>query len=153
MTSRNIAGWKFWKVNPQNLIGKIVGLLFIMSAFAPIAGYHLENTNVPVWGTLWNFMLPTGWFSLIAGICLLLLNRRKELKNKWLSFAMIAASISVIALIIVQDVDYFIGLWLGIKGDFDLEGTINVPFFLGVTAIFASLLLLTTRNKLDVTLF
>ena len=124
-----------------------MGLLFILSAFVPLAGYHLESTDIPVWGTVWNFMLPTGWFSIIAGVCLLLLSKRSELKNKWLALAIFTVSISLLIVFFLQDADYFIGLWLGTKGDFDLEGQIAVPFFLGIAGIFSSLVLMTMRSK------
>jgi hypothetical protein len=67
-----------------------------------------------------------------------LLNKRNKLKNKGLAFSMFAASISVIILFPLQDVDYFIGLWPGMKGDFDLEKSVAVPFFLGTAGILAS---------------
>jgi hypothetical protein len=121
--------------------------LFVLSAFAPIAGYHLISTDMPgAWGSVWNFMLPTGWFSIIVGVCLLLLSIRRSL-SKWFTPVMFAASISLIAVFFLQDVDYFIGLWIGVSGNFDLEGRIAVPFFLGIAGILASLLLTAIRSK------
>ena len=133
-------------MNLRNLIGTIVGLLFILSAFVPIASYHFEG-EANIVGVLWNFMLPTGWFAIIAGTTLLL-RERIGLKNKRLAYAMLAASLLLIVLYLIQDVDYLLGLWHEVKGDFDLEGGIRgVPFFLGIAGIFASLLLITMRNE------
>jgi hypothetical protein len=48
-------------VKLKSLIGVIVGLLFIASAFVPLGNYHFEG-EANIVGILWNFMLPTGWF-------------------------------------------------------------------------------------------
>jgi hypothetical protein len=133
-------------VNLRNLLGTIVGLLFILSAFVPMASYHFEG-GANIVGVLWNFMLPTGWFAIIAGTTLLL-RERIGLKNKRLACAMLAASLLLIVLYLIQDVDYLLGLWHGVRGDFDLEGGIRgVPLFLGIAGIFASLLLMAMHNK------
>jgi peptidoglycan/LPS O-acetylase OafA/YrhL len=102
-------------MNLSHLIVVIVGLLFVLSAFIALADYHLVGTDTIVEGTLYNFMLPTGWFSIIAGVFLLLLNRRNKL-NKWLSLAIFAVMhLSDNSFPITETLNYFIGLWLGIN--------------------------------------
>lgn len=39
-----------------------------------MASYHFEG-KVLIAGILWNFMLPTGWFAIVAGVVLLFHNR------------------------------------------------------------------------------
>jgi hypothetical protein len=143
------------EVNLRNLIGTILGLLFTLSAFVPMASYHFEG-EANIVGVLWNLMLPTGWFAIIAGT-ILLLHERIGLKNKRLAYAILAASLILIALSLLQglllDVDYLLGLWHGVKGDFDFESRSNaVPLFLGMAGIFASLLLITIRNEPEIKL-
>ena len=138
-------------MNLRNLLGEIGGLLFILSAFAPLASYHFEG-EANIVGVLWNFMLPTGWFAIIVGVALLL-HKRIGLKNKRLAYAMLAASLFLLSLSLLQglglllDVDYLLGLLHGVKGDFDLQGSMAVPLFLGIAGILASLLLMAIRSE------
>jgi hypothetical protein len=87
-----------------------------------------------------------GWFSGVSGICLLIIIRRNILTKNWLAFTVFVASVFMVLLLRFQDVDYFLGLWLGMRGDYDLETQIAFPFFLGLMRLYASLLLLIVRD-------
>ncbi|MBE3116316.1 hypothetical protein IMZ68_03850 [Candidatus Bathyarchaeota archaeon] len=138
-------------MNLRNLLAAIVGVLFILSAFVPLASYHFEG-EASIIGVLWNFMLPTGWFTIAAG-AVLLFHKRIGLKNKRLAYAMLAVSLFLLIISILQglglllDVDYLLGLLHGVKGDFDLQGSMAVPLFLGIAGIFASLMLIATGHS------
>jgi len=131
----------------KNLLGLIVGGLFIVSAFVPLGGYHFEG-EANIIGVLWNFMLPSGWFGIIVGI-LLILHNKIGLKNKRLAYVMFTAGLLSVALFFLQDVDYFLGLWNGVCGDFDVDGKwflTPVSFYLGLLGVFASLLVAIAHN-------
>lgn len=136
------------KMNLRNLLVIIMGLLFVLSAFIPLASYHFEG-EANIIGLLWNFMLPTGWFSIIAGI-VLLFHRRIGLKKPRLAYAMLAAGLFLLILSLLQglsllvDVDWLLGVLHGIKGDFDLQGSLAVPIFLGMANVFVSFVLMIT---------
>jgi hypothetical protein len=135
-------------VKLRNLIGVIAGLLFVASAFVPLSAYHFEG-EANIVGVLWNFMLPTGWFSIIAGAALIF-HEKIGLKNKWLAYALFVASLLLIVLFLLEDVDYFLGLWHGVKGDFDVEGRwllTPVSLYLGATGVLTSSALMVTRNN------
>jgi MFS family permease len=133
---------KFW-----NYIGIAVGFLFIASALVPVGVYHLRSSDAPVGGTLWNFMLPTGWFYLIIGIALLF-HKRLGLENKQLAFVMFAAGLLFYPLLQRQNVDYWLGLLRGVTGDYDVNSfgflklMLYCPFCVGLTSILASLLVM-----------
>jgi len=134
----------------RNYLGIAVGLLFIASALVPIGGYHLRSSDVPVRGILWNFMVPTGWFYLIIGI-VLLFHKRLGLENKRLAFIMFAAGLLFFPLLVRQNVDYWLGLWRGVTGDYDVESfgflklMLYFPFCVALTSMLASLLVITLR--------
>jgi uncharacterized membrane protein YozB (DUF420 family) len=107
-------------VKAENLSGLIVGVLFVVSAFVPLGSYHFEG-EAKIIGILWNFMLPTGWFGILVGV-LLILRNKIGLKNKRSAYVMFTAGLLSIVLFIVQDVDYFLCLWNGVNGDFDVDG-------------------------------
>lgn len=122
-------------------------MLFIASALFPLGGYHLEGA-MGITGTLWNFMVPTGWFYMVVGV-VLLFHKRLRLENKRLVLVMFAAGLLFFPLIFRQDVDYFLGLWRGVTGDFDVESPkwlLAIPFNVALTSIFASLLVLILPN-------
>ena len=131
----------YLKLKFRNYIGVAVGLLFIASALVPIGGYHLRSSDVPVRGILWNFMVPTGWFYLIIGVVLL---SHKRLENKRLALVMFVAGLLFFPLLVRQNVDYWLGLWRGVTGDYDVEsfGFLKFPFCVGLTSISASLLVM-----------
>lgn len=122
-------------------MGRIVGLLLICSAFIPIGPYHSEG-GTDLSGFLWNFMLPTGWFGLIAGISLLF-HEKIGLREKRLNYAVFGAGLILVALRMLN-VDYFIGLCSGAKGlEFDVEGYgFLLTFFVALITMFASFFLL-----------
>ena len=93
-------------------------------------------------GFLWNFMLPTGWFGLIAGISLLF-HEKIGLREKRLIFAMFGAGLILVALRMLN-VDYFLGLWSSTKGlEFDVEGYgFLFTFFVALITMFVSFFLL-----------
>ncbi len=130
----------------RNLLVAIVGLLFVLSAFAPLGSYHFMGKAL-VSGILWNFMLPTGWVAIAAG-AVLLFHKRIGLENQRLAYAMLAASLFLLVISLLQglglllDVDAFLGLLHGVEGDFDLQGSMAVPLFLGMTGIFVSIMLI-----------
>jgi hypothetical protein len=138
-------------VNFRNLLGALVDLLFVLSAFVPLASYHFEGKAL-ISGILWNFMLPTGWFAIAAG-AILLFHKRIGLKNMRLAYAILAASLFLLVIALLQglgllfDIDYLLGLLHGVSGDFELQGSMAVPLFLGIVGIFASLLLMITRHS------
>jgi hypothetical protein len=62
---------------------------------------------------------------------------------------MFTAGLLSIALVLLQDVDYFLGLWNGVTGNFDLEGQwflTPISLYTGLMSIFAGLLLMLDRN-------
>ena len=126
----------------KNYIGIAVGLLFIASALVPVGGYHLRSSNVPVLGILWGFMVPTGWYCIVVG-GVLLFHKRLRLENKRLALVMFAAGLLFFPLVFRQNVDYWLGLWRGVSGNFDVESSrwllASIPF-VALTSIFASLL-------------
>jgi hypothetical protein len=139
-------------VKLKKFIGIIVGLLFIVSAFIPLGPYHFEG-EANITGALWNFMVPTGWLAIIVGV-VLLFHMKLGLENKRLALFMFVAGLLVIVFRF-QDVDYFLGLWHGVKGDFDVESWLltPAPFITALTGVFAGLLLLIIRDDSSVTTF
>ena len=133
------------KIKFRNHLGIAVGLLFIASALVPLGGYHLENSDVPVTGVLWHFMVPTGWIHIVVGV-ILLFQKRLGLENKRLAFVLFAAGLFYYPLLFRQNVDYWLGLWRGVSGGFDVDsfGWIRLmlyfPFTVALTGIFTSLL-------------
>lgn len=129
------------------LVGLVFGFLFIVSAFIPLGPYHYEG-ELDISGTLWNFMLPTGWFGVIFGF-ILLLNKQIGL-NKFLAYAIFTFSLLLILLFLLQDADYFISLWHGVSGlDFDVDAQwflAPVSFYLGMAGVFTSLCLMMWRS-------
>ena len=128
----------------RKYLGIAVGLLFIASALVPLGGYHLEISDVHVTGVLWNFMLPTGLLYIVAGV-VLLFHKRLRLEKKRLAFVMFAAGLLFFPLLYRQDVDYWLGLWRGVAGNFNVESygwrlLLYFPFTVALTSIFASLL-------------
>ena len=127
----------------RNFVSPIIGFLLLASAFAPIGAYHGLG-DMDISGTLWNFMLPTGWFSTITGI-VLLIHERIKLKNKRLAFIMFSFSLLSIMLFLLQDVDYHLSLWHGIKTtNFDVDSFIlaYVSAFTAILSTFAGLFLI-----------
>jgi hypothetical protein len=49
------------KLKFRNYITIVVGLLFIASSLVPVGVYHHEGVE-GIYGVIWNFMIPTGWF-------------------------------------------------------------------------------------------
>jgi len=135
------------KLKFRNYIGVAVGFLFIASALVPLGGYHLENSDVPVTGVLWNFMVPTGWIHIVVGV-ILLFQKRLGLENKRLAFVLFAAGLFYYPLLFRQNVDYWLGLWRGVSGGFDVDsfGWIRLmlyfPFCVALTSILTSLLVM-----------
>jgi hypothetical protein len=135
------------KLKFRNYIGIAVGLLFIASSLVPVGVYHLRSSDVPVGGILWNFMVPTGWFYLIIGI-VLLSHKRLGLENKRLALVMFVAGLLFYPLLLRQNVDYWLELWRGVTGDYDVESfgflklMLYFPFCVGLTSILASLLVM-----------
>jgi hypothetical protein len=134
------------QVNFRNLLGTLVGLLFVLSAFVPLASYHFEGKAL-ISGILWNFMLPTGWFAIVVGI-LLLFHKRIGLKGKRLAYAMLVAGLLLLVISLLQglgllvNVDWLLSVLHGVRGNFDLQGSMAVPMFFGIAVMFASLLLI-----------
>jgi len=131
----------------RNYLGVAVGLLFLAYALVPIGGYHLEGT-MGIHGTLWHFMVPTGWYCIAVGV-VLLFHRRLGLENRRLAYILFAAGLFIIPLLFRQNVDYWLGLWRGVAGDYDVDGPrwLLTPFFmLAATGIFTSLLVLIMPN-------
>lgn len=132
----------------QNYIAIIVGLLFIVSAFVPLGPYHfLGEANIT--GVLWNFMVPTGWLAIIVGV-VLLFHSKLGLTNKRLAIFMFAASLSVIVFRF-QDVDYFLSLWHGVKGEFDVDRGFGslIQFAIALLSVLAGLLVIVIHNSKD----
>jgi hypothetical protein len=125
------------------------GIAFVLSAFVPLGSYHFEG-QANIIGILWNFMLPTGWFTIAAG-AILLFHRRLGLKNRRLTYVMLAASLFLLIISLLQglgfllDVDYLLGLLHGVKGDFDLQGSLAIPLFLALAGVSTSLVLIAAR--------
>ena len=125
-------------------LGIAIGLLFIASALVPLGGYRLESSDVHVTGVLWNFMMPTGLLYIVAGVVLLFHERLRLEKNR-LALVMFAAGLLFFPLLFRQNVDYWLGLWSGVSGNFDVEAPkwLLTPFLmLAATGIFTSLLVL-----------
>lgn len=131
----------------KKFVGPVFGLLLLASAFVPLAAYHGLG-DVTITGTLWSFMLPTGWFSIIAGV-VLLIHQKIGLKNKRLTYALFLISVFLVLLFLLQDVDYYLSLWHGIEPtNFDVDQILlaYVSLPLAALGIFASLLLSATQN-------
>lgn len=66
---------------------------------------------------------------------------------------MLAASLLLLTLSLLQglglllDVDWLLGVLHGVRGDFDLQGSMAVPLYLGIVGIFASLLVMVMREE------
>jgi hypothetical protein len=135
------------KINLQNVIGIVFGLLFIASAVIPVGPYHsLGETNIT--GVLWNFMLPTGWLGIAIGVGLLL-NERIGLNDKQLAYGMFAVSLLLLLAFLLQDVDYFLSFWHGINTNFDVNSQwflAPASAYLGIFGSFTSLLLILIPN-------
>ena len=135
----------------RNYIGIVVGFLFIASALVPVGGYHLRSSDVHVTGVLWNFMIPTGWLYMLVG-AVLIFHKRLGLENKRLAFTMFVAGLLFYPLLLRQNVDYWLGLWRGVTGDYDVESfgflklMLYFPFCVALTSIFASLLVMINRR-------
>ena len=128
-------------MHSKTFVGIIVGLLFLVYALVPLGGYHLEGT-MGVTGTLWHFMVPTGGYCIAVGV-VLLFHRRLGLENRRLAYILFAAGLFIIPLLFRQNVDYWLGLWRGVTGDYDVDGPkwLLTPFLmLAATGIFTSLL-------------
>jgi hypothetical protein len=132
-----------------------MGLLLIVSAFVPLGPYHFVG-EADITGVLWNFMLPTGWLALIFGV-VLLFHMRLGIKDMRLAMFILFASGSTIVFRI-QDVDYFLSLWHGVNGNFDVDRhAVSIfPFvvkILGLIAYFFVIILqIPTENKLLLTI-
>ena len=132
----------------RNYLGIAVGLLFLAYAFVPMGGYHLEGT-MGINCTLWHFMVPTGWYCIAVGV-VLLFHRRLGLENRRLAYILFAAGLFIMPLLFRQNVDYWLGLWRGVAGDYDVDAPtwLLTPFLmLAVTGIFTSLLVMITPNR------
>jgi hypothetical protein len=133
--------FKFW-----NYIGVAVGFLFIASALVPVGAYHHEGA-ANITGVLWNFMIPTGWLHFVIGV-ILLFHKRLGMENKQLALVMFAAGLLFYPLLLRQNVDYWLGLWRGVSGDYDVDSfgflklMLYFPFCVALTSIFASLLVM-----------
>ena len=150
----------FLKIKFKNYIGVAVGLLFIASSLVPVGVYHHEG-EANITGVLWNFMIPTGWLYMLVGV-VLIFHKRLGLENKRLAFVMFVAGLLFYPLLLRQNVDYWLGLWRGVMGDYDVESfgflklMLYFPFCVGLTSILASLLVMinivtawTGRKKKD----
>ena len=121
-----------------------MGLLFIASALVPLGPYHFRG-EPNITGVLWNFMIPTGWLAIILG-AVLLFHKKLGLENKRLAFLMFAASLLVIVFRF-PDVDYFLSLWHGVTGDFDVEARGGfVPLAVALVSLLESFLVLAIHN-------
>ena len=136
----------YLKLKFRNYIGIVVGLLFIASSLVPVGVYHHEGA-ANITGVLWNFMIPTGWLHIVIGV-ILLFHKRLGLENKRLAFVMFAAGLLFYPLLLRQNVDYWLGLWRGVTGDYDVESfgflklMLYFPFCVALTSILASLLVM-----------
>ena len=127
-------------MDSKTVVGIIVGLLFLAYALVPLGSYHLEGAT-GVTGTLWHFMVPTGWYCIAVGV-VLLFHRRLGLENRRLAYILFAAGVFIVPLLFGQNVDYWLGLWRGVAGDYDVDGPkwLLTPFLLlAATGIFTSL--------------
>ena len=132
---------RYLKLEFRNYLGVAVGSLFLAYALVPLGGYHLEGA-MGVTGTLWHIMVPTGWYCIAVGV-VLLFHRRLGLENRRLAYILFAAGLFIIPLLFRQNVDYWLGLWRGVAGDYDVDGPqwLLTPFLmLAATGIFTSLL-------------
>jgi hypothetical protein len=122
----------------QNLV-IILGVTFVVSTFVPLGPYHFVGEPNVV-GVLWNFMLPTGWLALIIGV-ILIFHKHLGLKNKKLALFLGISSL-LIVVIRFQDVDYFLSLYHGISGEFDVDShAISIfPFAVALVSLLASFL-------------
>ena len=131
-------------VKIQNFLSIVIGLFFIASEFVPLGAYHyIGEANIT--GVLWNFMLPSGWLALIVGV-VLLFHGRIGLENKRLALFMFVVSLSIIIFRFL-DVDYSLGLWHGIKGNFDVDARVPIPFVIALASLLASIFLIIIHNN------
>ena len=130
----------------QNVVGIIIGMLLIASAFVPLGPYHFVG-EADINGVLWNFMLPTGWLALIFGV-VLLFHMRLGIKNMRLAMLILVGSGSII-FFRFQDVDYFLGLWHGVKGNFDVDRhAVSIfPFVVEIVGLIASFFVMIIQHN------
>ena len=128
----------------KELIVSFLGLLFIASAILPLGAYHFAGA-ADVVGILWNFMLPTGWFSFGLGV-VILFRQKIGLTDIRLRYLLLIGGL-VLALLVFLGDDYFLGLWTGVNGNYDVDNRLPVPFWSGVVGVFAGLLLKISPKK------
>lgn len=64
-------------------------------------------------------MLPTGWLALIFGV-ILIFQKRLGLENRKKAFFLVISSLLIVGFRF-QDVDYFLSLYDGVTGEFDVD--------------------------------
>jgi hypothetical protein len=128
----------------KELIVPFLGLLFTISAILPLGAYHFIGA-ADVVGILWNFMIPTGWFSFVLG-AVILFRQKIGLTNIGLSYLFLIGGLVLVLLVFLGD-DYFLGLWTGFSGNYDVDNRLPVPFWSGVVGVFAGLLLKISPKK------
>ena len=128
-------------IGSVNRIG-IIGLLFSISAFVPIGVYHFVG-EANIVGMLWNIMLPTGWLDIAVG-AILLFHEKIGLSGKKLKYLMLLGGLLSIVLFYIQDIDFILSSWHGVKGDYDIDGKSFItafPIYAGLISILTALLI------------
>jgi hypothetical protein len=142
-TLNRVGGYFRWGAlffKSGSYIATVTGLLFILSAFTSLGPYHFVGEE-NITGFLWNFMVPTWWSAMFVGV-ILLNHGRLRIENRRLAFFTFGASL-IIILLRFQDVDYFLGLWHGVRRVFDVEFRGDfIPFAVSLVGLFASFLMM-----------
>lgn len=122
-------------MNRLGWIGGVFGLLFATSTLVPLGIYHFEG-EANIVGMLWNIMLPTGWFDLALGV-MIFFHRKIGFSTERVPYLLLLGGLLSIILFYFQDIDLFLGLWHGVRGDFDVDGKwvgTLTPFYSGLTS-------------------
>ena len=92
-------------------------------------------------------MIPTGWLALIIGV-ILIFHKHLGLENKKLALFLGISSL-LIVVFRFQDVDYFLGLYHGVSGEFDVDRfELSIfPFAVALVSLLASFLGMVAQNN------
>lgn len=116
----------------------ILGSFFIVIQFIPVGSYYFIG-QPHFSGDLYNFIFPSGMLSIVLGIILIFHNRLNLNKIIKLNYLMIISGILILLVSYFQSTDYFLGLWHGVKGNFDTEGFNGV--IIGLLSIFTGIII------------
>ena len=117
----------------------ILGYLFIIVQFIPLGVYHfIGGPNII--GGLYNFIFPSGIISIVLGTALILYDRQALRTHIRLHHLMLLGGFLILLTTYNQHPDYFLGLWRGVNGDFDIEG-VNTGYYVGIISLLTGMMI------------